>query len=166
MRPLPLLRWPTWSRKSNNDRSLHVMRKRTLARENALKVLYQAEITRREIPSAAEKYWSEHDTIDQTVKEFCDRLTGGTNEHLEAIDDKISQYATNWQIKRMAVIDRNILRLGVFELLHAPDIPPKVTINEAVDLAKKFGDLESSKFVNGILDKIHKSELDVEEKKK
>ncbi len=73
--------------------------------------------------------------------------------------EKIVAYATNWQLKRMAVIDRNILRLGVFELFYAPDIPPKVAINEAVELAKKYGDLESSKFVNGILDKMHKTEL-------
>jgi len=140
------------------------MRKRTLARENALKILYQAEITRRDINTASQYYWTEHEDLDLTVKEFSDRLTKGTQEKIEFIDSKISQYATNWQIKRMAVIDRNILRLGVFELLFAPDIPPKVSINEAVDLAKKYGDLESSKFVNGILDKIHKSEIDVEKK--
>jgi len=140
------------------------MRKRTLARENALKIMYQAEITRRDINTAAQYYWTEHEDLDLTVKEFSDRLTKGTQEHLDSIDSKITQYATNWQIKRMAVIDRNILRLGVFELLFAPDIPPKVSINEAVDLAKKYGDLESSKFVNGILDKIHKSEIDVDKK--
>jgi transcription antitermination factor NusB len=139
------------------------MRKRTLARECALKILYQSEINRREINAAAQHFWSERDDTDVTVKEFSDRLTNGTQEHLDMIDEKITQYATNWQIKRMAIIDRNILRLGVFELLFAPDIPPKVTINEAVDLAKKFGDLESSKFVNGILDKIHKSELNTQE---
>ena len=140
------------------------MRKRTLARENALKILYQAEITRRDINTAAQYYWAEHEDLDLTVKEFSDRLTKGIQAKIDLIDSKITQYATNWQIKRMAVIDRNILRLGVFELLFAPDIPPKVSINEAVDLAKKYGDLESSKFVNGILDKIHKSEIDVEKK--
>lgn len=135
------------------------MRKRTLARECALKILYQAEITRRAIDQAAALFWSEKEDQDKIVKEFSDRLTSGTQQHIQAIDEKITQYATNWQIKRMAVIDRNVLRVGVFELLFAPDIPPKVTINEAVDLAKKYGDLDSSKFVNGILDKIHKSEL-------
>jgi len=135
------------------------MRKRTQAREFALKILYQAEITRREIKTTSDKFWSEFESIDKSIKEFSDRLTGGTQENLQSIDEKISAYATNWQIKRMAIIDRNVLRLGVFELLYASDIPPKVTINEAVDLAKKYGDLESSKFVNGILDKIHKSEL-------
>ena len=78
---------------------------------------------------------------------------------IQAIDQKITHYATNWQMNRMAIIDRNVLRLGVYELLYTEDIPPKVSINEAVELAKKFGDIESSKFVNGILDKIHKTEL-------
>ncbi len=135
------------------------MRKRTLAREAALKILYQAEITRREPQIAAENYWAEYETIDKPVKDFCDRLIIGVGLRQKEIDEKISQYAANWQLKRMAVIDRNILRMGTFELLYTPDIPPKATINEAVELAKKYGDLESSKFVNGILDKIHKSEV-------
>lgn len=135
------------------------MRKRTQSRECALKILYQAELTRRNIHLAAEKFWSEFETIDEHVQSFSNRLTLGVEQNLPAIDAKISKHATNWQLKRMAVIDRNVLRIGVFELLYTSDIPPKVTINEAVELAKKYGDLESSKFVNGILDKIHK--LDV-----
>ena len=138
------------------------MRKRTQSRECTLKILYQAELTRREIHLAAEKFWDEFETIDENIQTFTHRLTSGIEKNLKDIDDKISQHATNWQLKRMAVIDRNVLRIGVFELLHATDIPPKVTINEAVELAKKYGDLESSKFVNGILDKIHK--LDVAQK--
>lgn len=135
------------------------MRKRTQGRECALKVLYQAEILRRGISAAAEHFWSDLTPVDETVKIFALRITVGVEEHAEEIDRKISQYAANWQLKRMAIIDRNILRMGVFELLFAPDIPPKVAINEAVELAKKFGDTESGKFVNGILDKIHKSEV-------
>ncbi|HBG60887.1 MAG: transcription antitermination factor NusB [Omnitrophica WOR_2 bacterium GWF2_38_59] len=135
------------------------MRKRTHAREYVLKILYQAEITRREIHKASDYYWSEIDSIDKYVKEFSDILTDGIAKNIEKIDNKISEYATNWQLKRMAVIDRNVLRIGVFELLFTDDIPPKVTINEAVELAKKYGDIESSKFVNGILDKIHKTEV-------
>lgn len=135
------------------------MRKRTLAREYALKILYQAEMTRREIAVAGRQFWDgQEDIIEPPVREFADRLTAGVEVKLQDIDDKISRYAANWQLKRMAVIDRNILRLGVYELLYTSDIPPKVTINEAVELAKKYGDLESGKFVNGILDKIHKTE--------
>ena len=136
------------------------MRKRTKAREAVLKILYQAEITRRDITAASEQYWANAQTKDTAVIDFAARITQGIAEHLAAIDDYIVRYATNWQIKRMAVIDRNILRLGVFELLFTEDIPPKVSINEAVELAKKYGDTESSKFVNGILDKIHKEAAD------
>ncbi len=135
------------------------MRKRTQSRECALKILYQSELTRREIHLAAENFWNEFEEVDENIQGFTNRLTSGIEEKLQEIDDKISQHATNWQLKRMAVIDRNVLRIGVFELLHTEDIPPKVTINEAVELAKKYGDLESSKFVNGILDKIHKLDI-------
>lgn len=140
------------------------MRRRTQARECALRILYQADITRRPIDVSAQSYWQDGELKDeeernQEVITFANRLVLGVKETLAEIDTKISEYATNWQLKRMAVIDRNILRLGVFELKHASDIPPKVAINEAVELAKKYGDLESSKFVNGILDKIHKKEI-------
>jgi len=141
------------------------MRKRTKAREVALKILYQKDITKREVRLAVDKYWENEEGADQEVKNFSSRLVLGVEEELESIDAKISAYATNWQLKRMAVIDRNILRLGVYELCYAPDIPPKVSINEAVELAKKYGDTESSKFVNGILDKIHKTEIIQKEQK-
>ena len=135
------------------------MRKRTQARETALKILYQAEITRRPIDKAIENFWAEESEIDKEVQEFANYIAVGVIKELAALDAKISDYATNWQIKRMAVIDRNILRMGLFELQYADNIPPKVAINEAVELAKRYGDLESSKFVNGILDKIHKKEI-------
>lgn len=135
------------------------MRKRTQAREYVLQILYQAEMTRRNIEAAGGQFWAEFDSVDDTVLKFARRLTSGIEQALADIDAKITQYATNWQIKRMAVIDRNVLRIGVYELLFTEDIPPKVTINEAVELAKKYGDLDSGKFVNGILDKIHKTEV-------
>ena len=140
------------------------MRRRTQARECALRILYQADITRRPIDAAATSYWEDGELKDEEERNgevitFANRLVLGVKDSLEAIDAKITEYATNWQLKRMAVIDRNILRLGVYELKYTNDIPPKVAINEAVELAKKYGDLESSKFVNGILDKIHKKEI-------
>ena len=130
------------------------MRKRSLAREAALKIFYQAEITRRSIQLSAELFWSEKEETDEVIKSFCDFLTQGVEQNFSAIDEKLAKHATNWQLKRMAVIDRNILRMGVFELLFAPDIPPKVTINEAIELAKRYGDVDSSKFVNGVLDQV------------
>jgi len=140
------------------------MRKRTQAREFALIILYQKDVTRFEIQQVADNFWLDQKENDSEIKEFTGRLVFGVNQNLDSIDEKISSYAINWQLKRMAIIDRNILRLGLYELLYADDIPPKVTINEAVELAKKFGDVESSKFVNGILDKIHKTELVVKKK--
>jgi len=88
------------------------------------------------------------------VREFAEPLIRGTLEHLTELDEQIKKYAKNWDLHRMAVVDRNILRLAIFEMLHREDIPPIVSINEAVDIAKRFSTEESGKFVNGILDKI------------
>ena len=89
---------------------------------------------------------------------FAEPLIRGTLEKLTELDGKIQHYAKNWDLNRMAVVDRNILRLAVYEMLYRDDIPPVVSINEAVDIAKRFSTDESGRFVNGILDKI-KGEL-------
>lgn len=133
------------------------MRKRTRARELALKFLYQIDITKEDTADALAQFWREQ-RAERDIKEFTTQLIQGTLANSLRIDSTISKYAENWQLKRMAVIDRNILRFAAFELLFLEDVPPKVSINEAVELAKKYGDIESSKFVNGILDKIHKTE--------
>ncbi len=104
-------------------------------------------------------FWEQEDEHPGDVRAFAEDIVNNVRLRVEEIDRKISEYATNWQISRMAVIDRNVLRMGLYELMYAPGIPPKVAINEAVELAKKYGDTESSKFVNGILDKIHKKEI-------
>ena len=135
------------------------MRRRTLSREHALKMLYQFDITKRPMDAVVESYWQAEETKDQEIITYANLLAQGVGGQITDIDHKISDYATNWQIKRMAIIDRNVMRIGLYELQHTTDIPPKVAINEAVELAKKYGDLESSKFVNGILDKIHKKEI-------
>ena len=135
------------------------MRRRTLSREHALKILYQVEITHRSLDLIFADYWNMEEVSDQEVMGYAKSIVAGVLKELTILDEKISKYATNWQLKRMAVIDRNVMRIGLFELQHTTDIPPKVAINEAVELAKKYGDLESSKFVNGILDKIHKKEI-------
>jgi len=133
------------------------MRKRTKAREYALQVLYQADVTKDPADSALEIYWQDKLT-EPEVKEFASELVKGTISKLAQIDELITKYAQNWQISRMALVDRNILRLGAYELLFREDIPVKVSINEAVELAKRYGDIDSGKFVNGVLDKIHKQE--------
>ena len=136
------------------------MRRRTLAREHALKILYQRDITKRSLDLILADYWTMEEIKDEEVTAYAQRLVEGVLKNLNSINDKLSSYATNWQLKRMAIIDKNVMRIGLFEMQYTSDeIPPKVAINEAVDLAKKYGDLESSKFVNGILDKIHKKEI-------
>ena len=133
------------------------MRKRTKARECALQMLYQLDIRRGVEPSQIiEEFWRGEESSEE-IRDFANRLVGGTREHLPDIDRLITLHASNWNMSRMAVIDRNILRLGTYELLHVEDVPPKVCINEAIELAKRFGDLESSKFINGILDAVHKT---------
>lgn len=134
------------------------MRKRTLARELALKFLYQIDITKDSAQGKLDFFWENQEESEVAVREFADILIKGVIANLEAVDKKIDQFADNWELKRMAVVDRNILRLATFELLFLADIPPKVTINEAVELAKRFGDVNSGRFINGILDKIHKTE--------
>ena len=89
---------------------------------------------------------------------FAEPMIRGTLENQDEIDERIKRHARNWDLHRMAVVDRNVLRLAIFEMLHRDDIPPVVSINEAVDIAKKFSTEDSGKFVNGILDKV-KSEL-------
>jgi len=132
------------------------MKKRTLAREFSLQILYQIDICHEACEEVLKNFWQAkaEEEIEEEVKLFSADLVKGTVDNLAAIDEKITQFATNWQLERMAFVDRNILRLGVFELVFRPDIPPKVTINEAVELAKKFSGKEAGKFVNGILDKI------------
>ena len=137
------------------------MRKRSVARECALKILYQIEMTGRTSDKACEAFWEQESEGEQTedVRDFANKIVDGIYSRLTEIDGKLGEYATNWQLNRMAVIDRNVLRMGLYELKFASGIPPKVAINEAVDLAKKYGDHDSSKFVNGILDKVHKKEI-------
>jgi len=135
------------------------MRKRSVARECALKILYQIEMIRSARETVMAAYWEQEPEHDIEVRAFAAAIVDGVGARVEDIDRKISEYATNWQVSRMAVIDRNVMRMGVYELMYAVDIPPKVAINEAVDLAKKYGDTDSGKFVNGILDKIHKQEI-------
>jgi transcription antitermination factor NusB len=132
------------------------MRKRTRSREFALQVLYQIDITHDNCDDALNNFWQAHteENIGDEIKTFAAELAKGAIENMVEIDRKIAQYATNWQLERMAVVDRNILRMGSFELMFRDDIPPKVSINEAVDLAKKFSGVEAGKFVNAILDKI------------
>ncbi len=132
------------------------MRKRTLARESALKILYAIDITKDEADKCINNFWLSQDKIEPDIRNYAENVVLGVRKNIAFIDELITKYATNWELDRMAVIDRNVLRLGTYELMFADDIPPKVAINEAIDIAKKYGDKDSGKFVNGVLDKIGK----------
>ena len=131
--------------------------KRSRARESALKILYQLDITK---DSAEEgiKLFFRHHRVPADSQPFVTALVQGTADRRPKIDDLLAKHTTNWSVNRMSIIDRNVLRLAVFELLFSDETPPKVVINEAVELAKKFGTQDSGKFVNGVLDSIHKTE--------
>ena len=129
---------------------------RSQAREAALKILYQLDITRDPVSKGTALFFQHH-RVPPDVRQFATLLAEETMTRRVEIDDILMKHAANWSLERMAVVDRNILRLGVFELLYHRETPPKVAINEAVDLAKIFGTPDSGKFVNGVLDSIHKS---------
>ena len=141
------------------------MRKRTRSREYTLQFLYQLELTKGKEEShehPIQEFWQQlevshpRDVISDDVKDFATRLVALVTEKKDDIDRLIESCAEHWKMNRMAVVDRNILRLGTCEILYCEDIPTKVAINESIELAKKFGDLESSRFVNGILDQVAK----------
>jgi N utilization substance protein B len=130
--------------------------KRRKAREYALQILFELDI-RKEKPTARalKIFWAEH-SPDEEVRSFAEEVVKGTFKHLQAINSAIEQSAENWSIDRMASVDRNVLRLAVYEILYRMDIPSSVAINEAIEVAKKFGTEESGSFVNGILDSVAK----------
>ena len=154
------------------------MGKRREARERAVQFLFQHDLNPPEdLENALEQFWLSQraaaiagekgtatwgqpvETPPPTADEaamrlFADPLIRGTLEHREEADEIITKHAKNWELHRIAAVDRNILRLAIYEMLHREDIPPVVSINEAVDIAKKFSTQDSGKFVNGILDKV------------
>jgi N utilization substance protein B len=158
------------------------MGKRREARERAVQFLFQHDLNPPEdLQAALEEFWGSQraaaiaedkgvaswgqpielpppTTDEAAVRLFADPLIRGTLEHRDQADSVIKKHARNWELHRIAAVDRNILRLAIYEMLHRDDIPPVVSINEAVDIAKKFSTQDSGKFVNGILDKV-RSEL-------
>ena len=129
------------------------MGKRRRSREFALQVLYQLEITKQGALQAMVQL-RENFSPGEGEDEFTKRIVLGVTEHRQEIDRLIEERSENWRLNRMTIIDRNILRIAIFELLYCGDIPPKVTLNEAIDLGKRYGSEESGSFINGILDRI------------
>jgi N utilization substance protein B len=129
---------------------------RRKAREYALQILFRLDFTEKDIDSKdLEEFWSDKGAPGD-VRKFAEELVRGTLNRLDDIDTMIEKVTENWILKRMAAVDRNILRFAAYELFYRKDIPPAVTINEAIEIAKKFSSTESAPFINGVLDKLSK----------
>jgi len=129
--------------------------KRRKSRGLALQLLYQLDVTKQDPPKVLAQF-QQHFLPDEERDEFLESLVLGVLEHSQEIDRLLKQFSENWRLDRMSIIDRNILRMATFELLYCDDIPPKVTLNEAIDLGKEYGTEESGSFINGILDRLQK----------
>jgi len=132
------------------------MGSRRRSREDALKILYQLDICPKDLNQAFKEYWEQNPHTPPENRDFTRQLVSKTVENLDTIDNLIRKASKNWSLERMSLIDRNILRFAVCEFCYMEDIPAKVTINEAIEIAKKFGTEKSSIFINGVLDCIKK----------
>ena len=140
------------------------MGNRRKARECALQLLYDLEFGGingdTDTSLAINDYWTAFPDLgaaSDDIHEFAEMLVHGVRNQVAEIDQVIQAASTNWKLERMALVDRNILRLATFELKHLDDIPPKVSLNEAIEIAKRYGSEDSGSFINGILDKISSS---------
>src|SRR5262245_59938644 len=142
------------------------MGSRRKARECALQMLFAADVSEATSEDVVRSYWAElgEPELDDTAREFATRLAAGTLAKLESLDERIRSRAEHWRISRMAVVDRNILRLAVYEFLYEPT-PRTVAINEALEIARRFSTYEATQFINGILDAI-KRDLDEQQPQK
>src|ERR1044071_2215233 len=128
---------------------------RRKARVCALQMLFQYDIARPRIDELTGDYWDAFgEDMTDVPREFSNNLALGAISHLSEIDDLIKKRAENWRIQRMAVVDRNILRLAIYEFLYEADTPKTVIINEALEIARRFSTFEATQFINGILDAI------------
>jgi N utilization substance protein B len=140
--------------------------KRRKGREIALQILYQKDTAKIGIEEAIRNY-KEHFTRDNPESlKFGEELARGVAQHQEFIDELIKKYTPSWPFERLNLTDRNILRLGIYEMFFRPDIPEVVSINEAVELAKLYGTDDSPAFINGVLDSIYKKEIKPLQKEK
>ncbi len=129
------------------------MGSRRKSREAALKILYALDLNGLSAEQGLASYF-DHFAEEGETHEFTAELVRGVMRELEALDEKIRSASQNWRLERMARVDRNILRLATYELLHVPSVPRRVSLNEAIELGKRYGAEDSAAFVNGILDRI------------
>jgi len=132
------------------------MRRRTKSRELALQMLYQIDMRGAEAYDGLDAFLDRDAFTEPDVREFAKALVEGTTEYRDEIDAILQRAAQNWKIERMAIVDRNILRMAIYELIHRSDVPSKVTINEAIELGKRYSTQQSGAFINGILDRIRR----------
>ena len=133
---------------------------RRKGREYALQLLFQSDVARQGERAPAgrfDAFWAERRALPE-VRSFAEALVRGVEEHLEVIDGVLRNHARHWSLERMAAVDRNVLRLAVYELFYLTDVPSRVVLNEAIEIAKKYGSEESGGFVNGVLDDVLKTE--------
>ena len=132
---------------------------RRRAREIALQVLYQVDISgdTASLENSIEQ-WAKEFSLSEKSLVFTRELVAGTLRHKETIDQKLMSTAHDWALDRMNTVDRNLMRLALYEMLYCPEIPQRVTLNEAIEIAKRFGGDDSAKFINGILDKFIEDE--------
>jgi transcription antitermination factor NusB len=130
--------------------------RRRQARELALQLLYELDVRgEADLESVIAAFWARQPAHDE-VREFADRLVRGVKGRQPEIDELIAKFAEHWELDRMAVVDRNVLRAGIWELLWGVDVPPKVAINEALEIARRFSTEESTRFINGLLDRVRR----------
>jgi N utilization substance protein B len=129
------------------------MTRRSRAREVALQLLFQHDLNKRIDRTALERFVRER-LRDEMLVPFCLGLYDGVIAVQSDIDRRLSEAAENWRLVRMAAVDRNVLRLGAYELLHTPETPPNVALDEAIELARRYGSADSPSFVNGVLDRL------------
>lgn len=129
---------------------------RRKARESALKMLFACEMSGQPVDWVMRHFWR-HFEPREAGREFAELLVRGTREHLQELDQAIAEVSIHWKLGRMAGVDRNLLRMAAFELFHLDDIPKRVTLNEAIEIAKRYGSEDSWAFINGVLDKLARS---------
>lgn len=129
------------------------MLRRSRAREVALQLLFQRDLNPRGEAKQREQFARDR-LREPTLQKFCLGLVDGVHAHLPEIDSRLGEVAENWRLPRMAAVDRNILRMGTYEILFTPQTPPAAAMDEAIELARRFGTADSPRFVNGVLDKL------------
>jgi N utilization substance protein B len=130
-----------------------MMGKRRRAREAAVQYHFWRDLQRGEAPDKIDEFWA-FCPAPERVREFAQPLIEGMVAHLPDIDERIRRYCENYEFRRISAVDRNVLRLAIYEMLYRDDIPPVVSINEAIDLSKQYSSADAKRFINGILDRM------------